>query len=196
MRTLERNYSQLSYRPKEAEPFEPVIFGHYHWLPLKFGKYGGRSLPVLFFTDLNYFFWGVENNQFHGRLRQQAIIVAARAQQIKPPRSGNWEFIVRIGSDGQLDAVSVGRALKTPISNLHRINRFNHLDVSIICQFGRKRRVAAKTMLAFLSEEFFDGKDPTDRNRSCESFFENDDNFALTCRDRHVLAAPKSPRTD
>jgi hypothetical protein len=182
--------SRLERRPKEVEPFELFICGHYNWLPINFGKYRGLNLPVLFFTDPGYFYWGVENELFFGRVGHQAIIVAARARHIRPPRSrpDNWEFVIKIGSDGKLAALAVSRVPQKPILKSRRIKRFKHLDVSIIRQFGKNSRAAADAILELLRQEFFDGNDPTDRGGRCESFFENDEHFALTCRDLHRLS--------
>ena len=56
------------------------------WTVVQFGKYRGKTLPQIIFTDPDWFFWAVENDTFKSAaLKAEASDIRRKATRIKIP---------------------------------------------------------------------------------------------------------------
>ena len=65
------------------------------WSVVDFGRYQGKTLPQIIFTDPDWFFWAIEENRFHAGLEGQAEMLAARVRNIRIPRPNPQDWCVR-----------------------------------------------------------------------------------------------------
>ena len=58
------------------------------WTVLPFGKYTGRTLPQVLFTDPGWFFWA-HTKPLHGAVAYDAGVLYPKATRIRVPRTEN-----------------------------------------------------------------------------------------------------------
>ena len=66
------------------------------WSVLKFGKYKGKSLPQVVFTDPDWFFWAYKRSVFRnkGRLEPESDEINKKACSIRIPRPDHKKYVV------------------------------------------------------------------------------------------------------
>ena len=149
------------------------------WSTLKFGKYSGKTLPLIILSDPDYFYWAYGNGFKSHLLMEQATEIADKASRIKIPKPDleNWRIKYAIHPNGSFEDFSV-----LPISAVHPDNGsilFRHsLDLFMPRRLGQYDKLGYRIFLAKFREYWFDGGNLT--KERCEEFFLNNENFVPT----------------
>ena len=58
-----------------------------NWTPLWFGKFKGKTLPQVLFSDPNWFFWAIEQDLFVGQgvIEEEAQDLCYKSRNIRIP---------------------------------------------------------------------------------------------------------------
>lgn len=162
-------------------------YGEFTWCMVDRGKYRLNTLPDVIVQDPAYFYWALWSEEFTGDALRQALIVASRARHIVPPKTvgGNARFYFELSRRGRLRGITVGR--KPKLSAGKRLVKRRHLDLAIVRQLEQARDAKGIELLQrFMLGTYFNGMQLLNPRRA-ELFFENDENFELTCKQQHLL---------
>ena len=155
-----------------------------NWNTLGFGKYEGKSLPQVLFTNPDWFFWAMEEEVFnrHPLLQQQAKHLVKKATHIKVPQQGPVRLVVehfvhlQTNRYSHFNLVPVSKPLHQGSSQAHRQDV---IDLSFARRICPKDSTGNRNIVRSLKQIYFGGK-PTRMNRErCEAFFSSPDNFDL-----------------
>ena len=118
------------------------------WSLLKVGKYAGRSLPQILFSDPDYFFWAVEKKVFQGRLATEAAELAWKARHIKIPKPDpeNWCVEYFFTPENKFSWYHLIEAGRPPHVGSSITMRSKHIDMSVVREFMPLRQERVQTL--------------------------------------------------
>src|SRR4051812_36367035 len=103
------------------------------WSVVDFGRYAGKTLPQIVFTDPDWFFWAVVEGKFRGELAAQAERVAARARRIRIPRPEGVERKVveyAVNRRGKFAGIDIVPAARDPPPGSTQTCRKDWIDLA------------------------------------------------------------------
>jgi hypothetical protein len=152
------------------------------WSPLKFGKYAGKSLPLIVFTAPDWFFWAWENDVFdkHGP-KEEATTVNERAKSIRIPSEDGVERDAVYVLDPATGKVAGVEFL--PKGQPHRGGGFGTIrdeviDLSVPRTVAHYDKTGGKLVTRAVKSVLFPGVGRVTQQR-LEAFFDDDSNFAI-----------------
>jgi hypothetical protein len=152
------------------------------WSPLKFGKFAGKSLPQIVFTDPDWFFWAWGNDVFdkHGP-KVEATKVNERARSIRIPSEDGVER----------DAVYVLHPVNGKVVGVECLPkgqpyrgggvgtiRNDVIDLSVPRRLSHYDKTGGKFVACVAKSVLFPGVGRVTQQR-LEAFFDDDSNFAI-----------------
>jgi hypothetical protein len=153
------------------------------WRRLGFGKYAEMTLPQLILSDISYYYWLCDNAISNATLCDQATRVTTLAAHILPPvEKRDHKFLVKIRG-GKLRSVK----LRTSPRRVAGVFVTPHLDLAIINDCKSGERSAAQKLLSWFIRRYFGSSNDVLTARQCETFFNNECNFAVRCRRSHRI---------
>jgi hypothetical protein len=152
------------------------------WSSLRFGKYKGKTLPQVLFSDPDWFFWAVDDGILRGKgdIEAEADELAVKAKRIripcKPGEDLEAEYFVHrpTGRFGGVQVVPASRPLHEGSSPAWRRKTF---DLSMPRQISQYDKTGCKLLLTTVKYHLF-GKDARLTQKRCEDFFSDPANFA------------------
>lgn len=152
------------------------------WNTLNFGKYKGRSLPQILFSDPDWFFWAVENNVFENRptFRSEAKELYKKARKIKVPQKGPERLVVEYWIHrpsekfSHFEIVPESRPTHEGASPTFRSAS---IDMSVPRNIAKYDKTGCKSLLDSIKLYLFDSKSARMTRERCEKFFEDSSNF-------------------
>lgn len=153
------------------------------WNVITFGKYTGKTLPQVMFSDPDWFFWAYKNKVFDtkGALKTQAEDIYRKATHIVPPQSGSEPIVVEhyihapTKKYAHFDLVPASRPYHEGSS---RTIREKLLDMSVPTRMADYDKLGFKGLISSLKHHFFGSKSARLKKAQCEEFFDNPLNFA------------------
>lgn len=153
-----------------------------NWTPLDFGKYKGKTLPQVLFSDPEWFFWACAQGVFKSRPkhRDQASALLAKAKSIKVPQTGT-EKIVAEYVFHPLVKKFAGFDL-VPDSQDHHVGssptrRLDYIDLSIPYNTATYDKLGGKLMIQSLKRHLLGGEEVRMTRKRCEEFFNDNSRF-------------------
>jgi len=153
------------------------------WTKVQKGRYRGKTIPQIIFSNPDYFFWAYEKKDFfEGKLLEEAREVYRKATSIKIPQPQQGEklvveyaFMPSVGTFCDFELVPFSRP---PHKGSTPTYRKDVIDMSIPRQRKRYDKLGYKLFLKSLKVYIF-GLPYRFTKKNCENFFEDDDNFVL-----------------
>lgn len=150
-----------------------------NWSKLKFGKYEGKTLPQVLFSDPDWFFWAIEENAFEiqEEIMQEAKDLDYKSKNIKIPNNDdgllNVEYITHqpTGKFQHFDIVLVSQ----PIHN--GAIRLPNIDMSVARKIAIYDKLGYAKLLKSLKFYIFGKESVRVTKKKCETFFNEPDNF-------------------
>lgn len=153
------------------------------WTVLNFGKYQGKTLPQIVLTDPDWFFWAVERQIFNrsAQLKSEANEIRRKATRINVPQpkglKSKVEYTIHPQA-GKLADVSVVPANRPPHDGSSPTYISDVFDLSMARQIAPYDKLGGTVIVRALKYHVF-GKEHARLTRArCESFFDDDSNFA------------------
>ncbi len=154
------------------------------WTPLKFGKHKDKTLPQILFVDPDWFFWAIEDEIFNKSpaLKAEADDLNWKAQNILIPRPDRElyevEYFIHPSYDkfSHFDIVLKSKPLHAGSSHTERSEVINMNFPRFYSAYDKS---GCKRMLKCLKIEYFNDKSYKMSKDRCESFFDDDSNFAV-----------------
>lgn len=152
------------------------------WLTVGFGKYQGKSLPQIIFTDADWFFNGYEKGYFRKDHADEAAEIYRRARAIKVPQRNGQKMAVEyiIHRTGEKGIKKFGTMQVIPYGPDSR-----RPNVSAVIDFYKPRslmrndKTGYKNFVFALKAILFGNRSQRMNRRACEKFFNNNANFDL-----------------
>ena len=154
-----------------------------HWQTLSFGRYNGKTLPQIVLHDPDYFFWGLAQPIFKGRLADEASELAYKAKHISIPEAYSDGFIVAyfVDQHGRFARFEITRPSELIEGSYFTDDR---LDLSVIRRLKHYDKTGNKLMLRSFKYYYFGNAGARLSRRKCEQFFNDDQNFCVAVHDR------------
>jgi hypothetical protein len=153
------------------------------WTPLDFGRYKGKTLPQVLFTDPDYFFWARENSVFdkYGRqMKSEAERIHAKATSIRIPKTGSerlrveYKFYYSNHTSVGFDIVEESRP---PHQGSTPTQRADFIDMSIPRRQRDYDKLGYRIFLGSLKHCLFGNESARMSRQRSEAFFDDDSNF-------------------
>jgi len=153
------------------------------WTEVKKGKYNGKTIPQIIFSDPDYFFWAYENNFFKGKLLEEAKEVYSKATSIKIPQPQNGEKLVVeyafMPSSGTFCDFKLVPSSRPQHTGSTPTFRNDVIDMSIPRQRKEYDKIGYDIFLKRLKFYVFRNSKYRFIKKNCEDFFDNHNNFNL-----------------
>jgi hypothetical protein len=152
------------------------------WTPLDFGRYQGKTLPQVLFSDPDWFFWAVEEGAFHKRdeLKAEAALLYERARRVRiPARYGAGavaEYWIH-PSSFKFARVEIVPGDKPEPGETSPTLRARVIDFSAPRRLAPYDKTGGRILIGNLKEILFGGNVRLTRAR-VEAFFSDPANFA------------------
>ncbi|MEE4605946.1 MAG: hypothetical protein V2J65_32015 [Desulfobacteraceae bacterium] len=153
------------------------------WSTVEFGKYSGKSLPQIMFTDADWFFNGYEKGYFRNDHADEAAEIYRMSRAIRvPSRNGQKmavEYIVHLSGEkgiikfGTMQLIPYG-----PDSGCHNVS--STIDFYIPRSLMWNDKTGYKNFVFALKTILFGNRSHRMNRQACEAFFNDDDNFDLS----------------
>jgi hypothetical protein len=149
-----------------------------HWTTLTFGRHAGRSLPEIILSDVDWFFWALNNDVFQGKLANEAEKLAQRATAIKIPRPDprRWQVEYCYDDTGGFCGFSFVKADISSYCGSRSVRWLPYLDLSYARGGKAYDKRGCRNLLRDFRCHYF-GKHTRLTKRRCKEFFSNKDNF-------------------
>jgi hypothetical protein len=163
--------------------------GYFVWRQIGQGNYRRFTAPELIIASPGYFYCALmraNGMPLVADVRRQVDIVAARAAHILPPQSREQDqFVFEFDDQLRLQNISIGPSEQERPGATSVLRK--HLNLAVVQHLqGSSEAPAIVTLKKFVIDTYFNGVWKP-QPRRVELFFENDDNFDLTCRQQHLL---------
>ena len=151
------------------------------WTPLDFGRYRGKTLPQVLFTDPDYFFWALAEGALRDflveadDLRRKATHI--RVRQIGPDGLA-VEYIIQ-PRDGRLADVTFVPKAQPLHDGGSRSVRMDVIDLSVPRRLAPYDKMGGGIVVAALKGHYFEDRHARVTRRRAERFFEDPGNFAV-----------------
>lgn len=154
-----------------------------NWKELKFGKYKGKSLPQIIFSDPDYFLWGCEENVFdkHG-LQLEANDLFYKITNIKIPDNAEEtkvvEYVVHptVHKIADMSIIEKSTPQHEGSSTTFRKDR---IDLSVGREISKYDKKGGSILLKSLKKIMFGNEKVKFTKNKCEAFFSNKQNFMV-----------------
>jgi hypothetical protein len=154
------------------------------WSIVNFGKYSGKTLPQILFSDPDWFFWAVEHDVFHkrGPLDREAERLNARARSIRIPHNDagklEAEYIVHSPTYkfGQMDVVPASRPEHRGSSPTFRKKV---IDLSVAHGISPYDKLGSRRLISSVKYALFGDESARMSQKRCGEFFDDLTNFVL-----------------
>jgi len=152
------------------------------WTELDFGRYQGKTLPQVLFTDPDWFFWAVEEGAFRSKpgLVEEAELLARRAKRVRiPERLG--DVVAQYWVDplscrfARVEVVPRAEAASDEEGLLLRARVF---DLSAPRRLAPYDKSGGRKLIGALKALVFGGTSVKMTRARAEAFFADPDNFA------------------
>jgi hypothetical protein len=151
------------------------------WTTLTFGKYAGKTLPQVLFSDPDWFFWAFESGAFKtGKQKAEAEQLHYKATHIKVPQSGKEKMVVDhfihrpTMKYSHFEVVPEDRERHAGASPTLRDDV---IDMRVPRQIAKYDKTGNKTLITSLKYHYFASRSARMTKERCEAFFDNPDNF-------------------
>jgi hypothetical protein len=149
------------------------------WTRLSTTKHKGKTLPQVVFDDPDYFFWAYEHKVFRGELSIQAEEVYKKARHIKVPQRGEGKQVVLYLTHHPAGKFATMELVKDPgLPCDGQGFMLDVIDLSVPRQISAYDKVGSKHIISKTKVIFFGDPHYKMTKRRCESFFEDESNFA------------------
>ena len=154
------------------------------WTELWFGKYKGKALPQVLFSDPDWFFWAMEIGLFNdkGVLLDEAKELNQKAKKIFVPNKGKEKMAVDYyvhPSSNRLSNIKMVPASRSRHKGSSTTIRSDYIDLSIPRSILEHDKSGNNFLISFLKNYLFEDGNCRMTKRRCEEFFSNDDNFDI-----------------
>jgi hypothetical protein len=154
------------------------------WTQLWFGKYKGKTLPQVIFSDPDWFFYMMKQKAFEnkGVLREEAEEIYSKACNIRIPSKGGEGLIAEYAIhpvSGKFCDLEVVSKDKPRHEGSTTVLRKNVIDLSFPVHFANYDKLGCKLLLRSMKLYIFESKDYRLTKARCEEFFNENDNFVL-----------------
>ena len=154
------------------------------WTPLKFGKYAGKTLPQVLFSDPDWFFWAYEEDVFarYPSVGREAEEIYRRARSIRvpdedgEPRVAEYTIDPTVHRFGGLELVPASWAPHEGASSCCRRGVIDMMEPRDLAEYDKR---GMKMLLSDMKEYLFGDSAFRMTKQRCEEFFDDDDNFVL-----------------
>lgn len=149
------------------------------WLEVSFGKYRGKTLPQIVFTDPDWFFWACEQNAFKSAvLKKQAADILEKASRIRIPGGGDSlvEYVIHPGV-GKLAAVEVVLADRPAHEGASPTRRLDRFDLSFARKVAPYDKEGGRVLIDAVKRYVFGNPSTRMTRQKCEAFFDSPANF-------------------
>lgn len=151
------------------------------WLVVDFGKYKGKSLPQIMFSDPDWFFYAYSEGYFNskGNLRIEANEISKKSVSIKIPQKGPVKLVAEYTIHPtthnfcDLEIVPVDR------DPHHGSFRKDVIDMTIPKQIQKYDKFGYKILISCIKTYLFGNTKIKMTKERCEEFFSNNENFVL-----------------
>lgn len=152
----------------------------YH--PIQIGKFAGKTLPQLIFSDPDYFFWAYENEIFDGEVEDEADDLYKKAISIRVPQKNGEEmeveYLVHPTVNKLADVQAVPKTQPVHRGSSPAIRR-DVFDLSFPHQIAKFDKLGGKILISRMKAILFGDPRMKLTKKRCEAFFENNENFKL-----------------
>lgn len=151
------------------------------WTTLPFGKYMGKTLPQVLFTDPDWFFWAMEEKAFKSAgLKREAALLDRRARRIRIPQETGEDLVVEYFIHPQAMEFS-GMQLVPRTRPLHQgsspTRRGDVIDMSMPRRIAPYDKLGGKLLVSDLKHLLFGSKRHVMTRQRAEAFFDEARNF-------------------
>lgn len=156
-----------------------------NWSTLRFGKYEGKTLPQVLFTDPDWFFWAVSENAFEKqgkKISQEAADLNKKAKNIRIPQNGPEKMVAEYAIHhptkkfSHMELVPFTRPKHVGSTSTFRSNS---IDMSIPRKIAAYDKLGGKHLISNIKYYLFGSKSYRMTKDKCEAFFADDNNFDL-----------------
>ena len=154
------------------------------WTVLNFGKYQGKSLPQILFTDPDWFFWAMGEGVFAKKsasLKMEAEAIWEKAQRIRIPPSqpagSEVEYVIHSGVN-KLSSVEVVPPGRPPHLGSSPTIRRDEFDLSVARGIAKYDKFGGKVLVKAIKHYWFGSESARLTRQRCEAFFADPDHFA------------------
>jgi hypothetical protein len=154
------------------------------WTPLEFGKYKGKTLPQVLFSDPDWFFWAVGEGIFQKRpeLRAQAEELRRKATQIRVPQTNASESLA-VEHYIHRSTMKYSHFVLVPEDQPAHQGaspsfRANVIDMSFPIRIAKYDKTGCSLLVDSLKEVYFGSRSARMTKGRCEAFFNDDANFS------------------
>jgi hypothetical protein len=152
------------------------------WSIVNFGKYAGKTLPQIVFTDPDWFFWAVDEGVFKGSLSREAKEIDARARAIRIPsnNAGNLlaEYAVHAPT-GKFANVEIVPASRPPHQGSTPTFRKDVIDLSVPREIAPYDKLGCRNLISSVKLVLFGSKSARMTQERCGAFFDDLTKFRL-----------------
>ena len=153
-----------------------------HWTKIDFGKYEGKTLPEVIFSDPDYFVWGFDNGIFskNSELEKNAEFLYERIRSIKIPDNLNGNVVSEYCINPTTSEFDILRIVPIDSPKDHLVlYRGSIIDLSFPRQYSYVARNVTNRFLNQLFFILFNNFNYKPPKEECENFFNNDENFGV-----------------
>jgi hypothetical protein len=154
------------------------------WTVVGFGKYKGKTLPQVVFSDPDWFFWAHREQIFKGGVATEARRIAERATRIRiPSKEGERQVAVYYlhrptGTFGDLSLMSASEA-EDEEDDSDVLMKKDVIDLSVPRQIKTYDKSGGQLLIRVVKLYLFGSSTTRLTARRCEAFFDDDANFVL-----------------
>lgn len=151
------------------------------WTPVAFGKYRGKTLPQIAFSDPDYLYWAMKEGVFSSKqIAAEAKDVARKAQRIAVPDHYNAGKKVRYyidrtrGKLGNVEVIDAGRGPHSGSSSVVDKEFFDLFSASKISSYDK---TGGRFVVNSIKYHVFGNSKARLTKSKVEAFFEDSANF-------------------
>jgi len=154
------------------------------WIELWFGKYQGKTLPQIMFSDPDWFFWAYDNKIFQGKenLRVEANEIYKKSISIKIPQKGPIKLVAEYGihpiTNNFCDLEIVPEDRRPHVGSTS-VFRKSVIDMSAPRKIQSYDKLGCKIMITAVKCYVLGNAKLKMTKERCEDFFNNNANFDL-----------------
>ena len=148
------------------------------WATLDIGKYAGKTLPQVLFTDPDWFFWGFEQKIFQWFLAFDAALLNRRARSIRIPDPEGLGLVAEyaVECNGRFAGLQIVPAARAR-EGFREVRRSSAIDLSVPHELSRYDKTGYSIMLGDMKEVLFGDRSVRMTKKRCESFYADANNF-------------------
>lgn len=153
------------------------------WSIVNFGRYKGKTLPQILFSDPDWFFNAVEKDFFKDALKSEAQDLLHKAKNIKIPNNEDGgqivEYVVHQPT-GKFSHFNVVSADTPEHEGSSPTFRKPVIDMSVCRSRADYDKWGNKLLIGCIKDYIFGNKDIVLTKKRCGEFFDDPTNFSIT----------------